>query len=133
MKKNKCLLCGARFVPKRHALGKYCSSRCSWRRPRYGKENPNWRGGRIKMHDGRVAVYAPGHPGANLMGGSHILEYRLLAEKIVGRRLRPNEIVHHKNGDPTDNRLENLEVTTQAQHAAIHCEERRDKKTGRFI
>jgi DNA-binding transcriptional regulator YiaG len=87
---------------------------------RTGNKNPKWRGGRIKRPDGRICVYAPDHPGANLYGGTHILEYRLIAEQITGRPLFNNEIVHHKNGDATDNRLENLEVITQSEHAKTH-------------
>jgi hypothetical protein len=87
---------------------------------RTGNKNPKWRGGRIKRPDGRVCVYAPGHPGAILYGGNHILEYRLIAEQITGRPLFNNEIVHHKNGDITDNSLENLEVITQSEHAKKH-------------
>lgn len=87
---------------------------------RHGDKNPKWRGGRIKRSDGRVCVYAPNHPYANLYGGTHILEYRLIAEQITGRPLFDNEIVHHKNGDATDNSLANLEVTTQSEHAKIH-------------
>lgn len=103
------------------------------RRDISGSRNPNWKGGRVRAHDGRVYRYAPGHPGANIYKGSHILEYRLIAEQIVGRPLRSDEIVHHKNGDPSDNRVENLEVMSQAEHARIHASERRDPLTGRFL
>lgn len=87
---------------------------------RFGAEASNWRGGRSVRKDGRVLVYAPGHPNANMGGGSHILEYRLVASQMLGRPLRRGEIVHHRNGDVTDNRPENLEVMTQSEHSSAH-------------
>ena len=96
-----------------------------------GENNPKWRGGRINRPDGRVAVFAPGNPNATLYGGTHILEYRLLAEQKIGRYLRKNEIVHHVDGDVTNNGPDNLEVTTQSQHAKLESY-RRDKITGRY-
>lgn len=36
------------------------------------------------------------------------------------RSLAKDEVVHHKNGNKTDNRPENLEVMTRAQHMRLH-------------
>lgn len=119
-----CLTCGAvslvHITRARRGGGRYCSCPCAGKRNRLGSNNPNWRGGRIKGPEGRIVVYAPGHPGANLFGGSHILEYRLLIEKKIGRHLRSDEIVHHVNGDKHDNRLSNLQVMSRADHAREH-------------
>jgi hypothetical protein len=49
-------------------------------------------------------------------------DYRKIAEKGLGRKLKPKEIVHHKDGDPINNDPENLEVLqSQSEHSEIHA------------
>ena len=44
----------------------------------------------------------------------------VLMEEVLGRPLKPNEVVHHKNENKRDNRLENLEVMDKADHSRLH-------------
>ena len=53
-------------------------------------------------------------------GGKKVRANRWIMEQELGRKLKPDEQVHHKNGDPLDNRLENLEVLTVKQHMCLH-------------
>lgn len=52
--------------------------------------------------------------------GSLMLFYRGVMAAQFGRLLTPTEIVHHVNGDPTDDRPENLAITTRAEHMRMH-------------
>lgn len=90
-----------------------------------GPGNSHWKGGRIRGgHQRRYWMrHRPDHPAANSIG--YVLEHRLIAEALIGRLLRDDEVVHHVNNDPSDNRPENLEVMTQGEHCRRHAEERR--------
>ena len=58
-------------------------------------------------------------------------EHRLVMEAHLGRRLEPWELVHHRNGNTADNRLENLEIQNWAQHTADHSKGRRKSADAR--
>lgn len=46
--------------------------------------------------------------------------HRILAEQVLGRPLLPGEVVHHKDGDCTNNQVANLIVLpSQRYHAHI--------------
>lgn len=83
-----------------------------------GKRNPNWKGGRTIASNGYVLVKCAGHPLADVRG--YVYEHRLVACLIVGRILDRSTHVHHINHDTTDNRPENLEVVTHAEHGVRH-------------
>jgi hypothetical protein len=46
--------------------------------------------------------------------------HREIAAQLIGRPLRSDEHVHHKNHDPSDNRPENLEVLPASVHRSQH-------------
>lgn len=96
-----------------------------------GPKNASWKGGvRISNHGYRL-IYCEGHPfGENKT--NYVLEHRLVAEQhlltddnsimVNGKRyLSPEFIVHHKNGNRLDNRVENLEVMSLSDHQRMHA------------
>jgi hypothetical protein len=84
-----------------------------------GENNPNWTGGRQKTSRGYILVYCPDHPLANNRG--RVYEHRLVAEKMLGRYLGKEEIVHHLNEIRDDNRPENIFVCRDAiHHKSMH-------------
>lgn len=52
--------------------------------------------------------------------GKTVLLHRWLMEQALGRPIRVNEHVHHRNHDRYDNRLENLELIPARVHQDIH-------------
>lgn len=77
-----------------------------------GPANGNWKGGSFVGADGYRYVRISDSKTQN----HYRLEHRVVMEGILGRRLRRDEHVHHRNADKLDNRPENLEVIGDSEH-----------------
>lgn len=84
----------------------------------------NFSSRKLDKNIGYVRVYVPMHPEANSWG--YVYEHRVIAEKMIGRSLEKNEIVHHKNGKRWDNRPENLEVMNASDHGKLQGQRKED-------
>lgn len=90
----------------------FCSKECY---RQYSKEHcsgPNhhsYAGNKILDRDGYVKVYIG-------CGKKRAYEHRVIAESILGRKLKRNEVVHHINGVKTDNRNCNLLICSASFH-----------------
>lgn len=76
--------------------------------------------------DGYICIYFPDHPKSTKDG--YIMEHDLVMECFIGRWLKDDEIVHHKNKKRNDNRIENLQLMTFKEHASFHMKERHQKR-----
>ena len=85
--------------------------------PHKGANHWKWRDGRCRCN-GYDMIKVPNHPYATKRG--YVYEHRLVMEKHLGRYLLPDEKVHHINGKPLDNRVENLVVLSHRTHLRNH-------------
>lgn len=83
-------------------------------------------GHKKKRADGYTMIYCPKHPFATKDG--YVMEHILIMERAIGRYITREEVVHHKNHNRNDNRLENLELMTFKAHAGLHMKERWEKR-----
>lgn len=95
---------------------RYCSKSCIWKATKGPEFN-------AKIARATAGARADRQRGTGTRGyvkrdGRH--EHRVVAEQMLGRPLRPGEVVHHKDGNKHNNAPSNLEVTTQGAHMRAH-------------
>lgn len=118
----KCKKCNATFSTTTNKInsgrGIYCSVKCRRESQRIqvsGGNNCNWQGFH-KTSNGYIAI-------CTHTGKYESLQH-IIMEREIGRKLKKDELIHHKNGIKDDNRIENLELTTKSNHAKFHTTKR---------
>lgn len=119
-----CKTCGKSvFLKKSQAVrARYCSNSCYWKslKGSTGDKNPSYKGGRRIGSDGYYLLYSPNHPHCDSQ--KYVREHRLIMEKIIGRYLTKEEVVHHINGNKLDNRADNLMLFyNNSEHVKHHA------------
>lgn len=106
--------CGKKFPNLKNSNGylKYYIQCHNRNTPKQGKDHPNWKGGR--------PINGHGYTMLRIGKRKYKEEHREVLSKYLGRELKSNEHVHHKNRIKTDNRIENLQIVTRSEHRIIH-------------
>lgn len=93
--------------------------------------NSFWRS--RKKYNGEGGIGIDGYRRVTVSSYRRVREHRAVMEKYLGRKLLRNEHVHHKDGDRTNNKIENLEILTANEHSRHHYKLRKINKYGQFI
>ena len=85
---------------------------CRYNHP---ENNPGWKGGKIKDREGHILVkIQPRKAGDN----GYVREHLLIWEQAYGK-LPKGYVIHHLNGIPDDNRIENLAALPIKSHSTV--------------
>jgi len=112
-----CKICGKSFYAPKHRLktAQYCSRRCT------SIANPeNTQKARMASPlMARAGKCPPRIYKYIKVNGKRVREHRHIMQLYLGRKLERWEHVHHINGDGQDNRIENLQVLSNAEHQRL--------------
>lgn len=97
--------------------GAWCRGLCRLHYERFIRTGETGPLRRKKRGRGEGSLGAKGYVRITAPDGRRMDEHRFVMEQHLGRPLRPDETVHHKYGDRSDNRIEKLELWSSMQPA----------------
>ena len=117
---RECPNCKRIFRPLRKT-SHYCCKQCSWdnnggsnRKPEsWWMNSKGYIEGKIWLPDGKQR---------------RVKQHRWIIECQIGRRLTPQEDIHHLNGIKSDNRVENLQLIHHSEHTTLSNKNRTHRK-----
>ena len=104
-----CIGCQKPFVPK-DKRNDFCSKQCY---QEYAKRTGIRKRTGFWMENGYKVLYN---------NGNSRKEHILVMEQHIGRKLKLGEIVHHIDGNKTNNDISNLQLMTAQEHSRMHRE-----------
>lgn len=78
---------------------------------------------KLDPSNGYMYCYAPEHDLANKAG--IVKEHTYKISRYIGRKLLPDECIHHIDRDRSNNSMDNLMLMTRASHLSLHMREDR--------
>lgn len=118
-----CPTCGVERWIKLNTSGNLCKS-CALRQHSFGESNRRWNPTRKTITKSGIRLYVDSsHPyfcmAHRCSRDFAILEHRLVMAEFLGRPLKVGEVVHHLDGDNTNNDINNLLLLpSQAYHSS---------------
>jgi hypothetical protein len=101
--------CDCGTISERESASVNASSSCGCIKAKYLDSKRRPLGSKINSR-GYVLLKIASDSGHDARLTNWMLEHHHVMEQIIGRKLFPDETVHHKNGIKSDNRAENLEL-----------------------
>lgn len=74
-----------------------------------------------------------GRKRAYVLNRGVVFDYRLKMEEKLGRQLLCDEVIHHKDGNPLNCDINNLEIMSFSEHSREHYKQRKINEKGQLI
>lgn len=104
-----CKTCGKTFEVQRKSKQEFCSVDCV---NQFKKDTGICKKQGFWYENGYKVLY--------IDGKRSIKEHIKVMQDHIGRKLKPDEVVHHINGNKLDNRIKNLQLMKRKDHSAYH-------------